>query len=129
MVSVMIQDLAYLEDTWTGDHYSDDEGSQKMVNAKNVLVVMWDHDDDSDKNDGLVHADDALECSVAYVNANDGVDSRVLNDTQSLYPTVAMCAAGHYPHDASLIASLEIHEERARERTWVMFDQSWSLPY
>lgn len=119
--------LAY-DDIWIGS----DDDFQQMVSANYSVVTCFHCSEKPCKNDDhdvlpdrLVHAVDALECSVANVNANDGVGLRVPSDTH-LHPRAATWVAGH-PHDASLESCLEIHAERAMEKTWVKFDQSWSL--
>mmetsp|Transcript_21421 Transcript_21421/g.46529 ORF Transcript_21421/g.46529 Transcript_21421/m.46529 type:complete len:133 (+) Transcript_21421:1970-2368(+) len=104
-----------------------------MVSTIALVVTCVHYGEESccrnDGHDGLLdrlaHAVDALECSVANANAIDGVGLRVLNDTH-LYQRAATWAADH-PHDASLESCLEIHAERAMEKTWVKFDRSWSL--
>lgn len=119
--------LAY-DDTWIGG----DDDFLQMVSAYSFVVTCFHCSEKSYKNDGhdvlldrLVHAVDALECSVVNVNANDGVGSRVLSNIH-LHPRAATWAAGH-PRDASLDSCLEIHAERAMEKTWVTFYRSWSL--
>lgn len=84
--------------------------------------------DDHDGLDCVVLAGDALECSEVDVNANDYVDwKEVPNETHYLHPTAATWE-DHPRAVLSLESWQEIHEVKAREKTWVMSDRSsWSL--
>jgi len=109
-----------------------DDDFQQIDSANALTVTYVRYAEKSCKNDDhgvllglLVHVADALECSAVNANADDDVDLRILRDTH-LHQRAATWVACH-PHDASLEPYLEIHVERATEKTWVKFCQSWSL--